>query len=765
MERWISSAVIYQVNLRSFAAREPRNPVEAAREKPTKESALAYLSRHLPLIKQLGANVVYLMPCYLIGATNRKGIGSPYSIRDFRAVDPEYGTFDELARLVRRAHALGLRIILDITPNHTSRDHEWTRRHREYYVRRNDGELYCDADWTDTAKLDYRQPALRRAMLSTFDFWVGFLGATTRGNRDGVDGFRLDMAHFINDRRFWNEAIPELERRCAERELLFLAECYGIANNLNLFARGVNAAYDDDFYKVCQYCYAVDTSGRTVVAPASEAEARPEFARPAAVFREGGIAKAMEEALTAYERPLPTVGVGGTPQGSGICSRAGGPWLARYIDNHDEGRGLYRFGEGAVRAVMQLVFLAPRTLPLLLAGQEFGALNRPSIHTRIGVCDKGRRIVSGSASHFEPGVEFEGNLFSREPAARREWYEFYHQLIKLRRQTPELTEGGFSLIDIGEQCQGWERSVIAFERASASRSVRCAVNLGPHAKQLRGPTGLKANFCMAASTAAFCRVSPQSCRRGVSVDEHSPPGAGGQARVRAAGEQQQACFAQKLSASIVYVEKTNGNRRVTRMKRTSATHLSALPHSLRRGFTLVELLAVVAIIAFLVSLLLAGIAAVRNAARKNRARTEVSAILHALKAYYNEYTQWPTNNLCGYPNWPANPAQIEDTINGIETLAPVLTMLAGHDPTNNPRRIVFLEAPAGSINTNGAFVDPWGNPYKFMYDLNYDGKVVINFTSFSGSTTLEDTAVAVWSRGPDLSDEEGHRDDDICSWR
>ncbi len=69
-------------------------------------------------------------------------------------------------------------------------------------------------------------------------------------------------------------------------------------------------------------------------------------------------------------------------------------WLARYTDNHDEGRGLHRFGEGAVKAMMQLVFMAPHTLPFILCGQEFGAANRPSIHERMGVCDKGPHLLN-----------------------------------------------------------------------------------------------------------------------------------------------------------------------------------------------------------------------------------------------------------------------------------------------------------------------------------------------------------------------------------
>jgi len=468
-DAWIEDAVIYQVNLRALAAREPRNAIEAAREKPSDQSPLAYLERSLPVIRKLGVNVLYLMPPYPIGHDQRKGIGSPYSIRDFTAVDPEYGSLDELRAVVRRAHAVGLRVILDITPNHTSRDHVWTTRHPDFYVTIPGGGLYHDLDWTDTAKLDYRNPALRKAMIDVYDFWLGCSGKGG-GVAEGVDGFRLDMAHFINNPSFWDEALPELKARHAPRELLFLAECYGTANNFGLFQRGVNAAYDDDFYKVCLYGYAIDARGQSMVRLSPDAKHNGDFNDKREAFERGGLAAAMATAVLNYERTSP---VGGR-----------GPWLARYTDNHDEGRGLYRFGPGAVRAVNSLIFLLPHTLPFMLTGQEFGALNRPPIHDRLRVCDKGRRLYSSGTELNEPGIEIEGTIFDRGFQARQGWYDFFKELIRLRRTTPELTRGGFEILDPGEACPAPERTVMAFERRLPKSVVRCAVNLGPVARTL-----------------------------------------------------------------------------------------------------------------------------------------------------------------------------------------------------------------------------------------------------------------------------------------
>ncbi len=471
MKPWISSAVIYQINLRSLAAREPRNAFEAAKEKPCNLPPLAYVTANLPLVKKLGANTLYLMPPYPMGIEGRKGIGSPYSIRDFRAVDPEYGTLDDMAEFVRRAHKLRLKVLLDLTPNHTSRDHAWIAFRPEYYVRNPDGSIFYDCDWSDTAKLDYTNPALRQEMSEVYNYWLSFLGTDRNGQPDGIDGFRLDMAHFINDRGFWNEAIPALRARHAGRELLFLAECYGTQNNLDLFQRGINAAYDDDFYKVCQYFYAVTEEGLSVILPSPDAQSNGDFLDKYEAYKTGGIAGAMETALLNYETILPP--------------GEQAPRLARYTDNHDEGRGLYRFGAGAVRAVNQILFLSNHCIPFLLTGEEFGAINRPSIHGRLHPCDKGRRLVRGGKAHAEEGVEFEGNLFARGIEERSAWYAFFRELIQLRIKTRELTRGGFMLLDAGESCPRPKRTVVAFERRLRRSAVRCAVNLGPEPRELK----------------------------------------------------------------------------------------------------------------------------------------------------------------------------------------------------------------------------------------------------------------------------------------
>lgn len=470
MKDWIPDSVIYQVNLRAFAAREPRNPVEAATELAGAASGsegrspLQFVAEHLGCIRALGANVVYLMPPFAMGIEERKGVGSNYAIRDFRAIEPEYGTMDDAVGLVARVHALGMKIILDLTPNHTSRDNVWTAI-EGIHCRNEDGSLYHDFDWSDTAKLDYTNPRTRREMRAVLEYWLNVCGD------DGVDGFRFDMAHMINDLSFWDETLPGLVQGRPQRSLLFLAESYGVDNNRGLFARGMNAAYDDDFYKVCFYGYARDDAGRSRVCRSCDTFRNSDFSNKGEAFAAGGIAAAFELALMDYED-------GDTA--------AGGPWVARYVDNHDEGRGVYRFGDGAVRAIMRLVFLSGHCLPFLLCGQEFGAANRPTIHDRIKPCDKGYRVgrPDGSVREYVEGVEFEGNLFARALRERAEWYGFYRELIALRAANPALRRGSTRLFSVGEGGESRDRTVVAFERELDGTRIRCAVNMGGERRKL-----------------------------------------------------------------------------------------------------------------------------------------------------------------------------------------------------------------------------------------------------------------------------------------
>ena len=143
---WSRHAVIYEVNVRQF----------------TPEGTLVALQRHLPRLKRLGVDILWLMPVQPIGEKNRKGaLGSYYSISDYTAINPEFGTEADFKAFVVAAHRLGMKVILDWVANHSAFDHKWATEHKDYYVTRADGTIINardneghDTDWTDVAELN-----------------------------------------------------------------------------------------------------------------------------------------------------------------------------------------------------------------------------------------------------------------------------------------------------------------------------------------------------------------------------------------------------------------------------------------------------------------------------------------------------------------------------------------------------------------------------------------------------------------------------------
>jgi alpha-amylase len=193
MPDWAKNAVLYEVNTRNFSA----------------AGNFAGVTAQLPRLRDMGIDVIWLMPIHPIGKERRKGsLGSPYSARDFKAVHPDYGTEADLRQLVKKAHELGLKVILDWVPNHTSWDAVWKQQHPEYYTKYN-GDFTVPLnehgqpidDWSDICDLDYGNPATRRAMIDAMQYWV---------RSCDIDGFRCDMAGLVpND--FWAEARPALD--------------------------------------------------------------------------------------------------------------------------------------------------------------------------------------------------------------------------------------------------------------------------------------------------------------------------------------------------------------------------------------------------------------------------------------------------------------------------------------------------------------------------------------------------------------------------
>ncbi len=189
-------AVIYEVNIRQY----------------TPEGTFAAFEKHLPRLKQMGVDILWLMPIYPIGEKNRKGtLGSYYSVRDYRGINPELGTKEDFRRLVEKAHQMGFLVILDWVANHTAWDNPWIEQHPDWYVHDENGNIVSPYDWTDVAKLDYTNEQLRDSMIAAMKYWIE--------NFD-IDGFRCDVAGEVPT-SFWEQARVELEK---VKPLFMLAE-------------------------------------------------------------------------------------------------------------------------------------------------------------------------------------------------------------------------------------------------------------------------------------------------------------------------------------------------------------------------------------------------------------------------------------------------------------------------------------------------------------------------------------------------------------
>ena len=184
---WSKNAVMYEVNVRQY----------------TPEGTFKAFEAHLPRLKELGVDILWFMPIHPISKKNSKGsLGSYYSVKDYKAINPEFGTMDDWKALVNKAHEMGFKVMIDWVGNHTGWDNQWIKDHKDWYTQDSLGNIIAPvADWRDVADLNYDNPQMRAAMLDAIKFWV---------KETDIDGYRCDFAGGVPT-DFWEQARQSLD--------------------------------------------------------------------------------------------------------------------------------------------------------------------------------------------------------------------------------------------------------------------------------------------------------------------------------------------------------------------------------------------------------------------------------------------------------------------------------------------------------------------------------------------------------------------------
>lgn len=293
-------AIIYQVNLRAFS----------------KDATFKGVTARIDSIKALGVNVVYLLPIYPVGVLKSAGgLGSPYSVRDYKGVNSEFGTLADLRALVDAAHARNMAVMFDWVANHTSWDNAWISN-KSWYQQDANGNIISPPGYSDVAALNFANQDMRTAMIDAMKYWVFTAN---------IDGYRCDFADNIPF-DFWKQAITAL-RGISTHKLLMLAE----GSRSDQFQAGFNMIYGFAYYSALE----------------------------SKVFGNNGSVTLLQDANTSeYAGALP------------------GSQVMRYTTNHDvyssDGSPVNIYGGKTGSMAAFLVTAYMKGVPMIYDGQEVG---------------------------------------------------------------------------------------------------------------------------------------------------------------------------------------------------------------------------------------------------------------------------------------------------------------------------------------------------------------------------------------------------------
>lgn len=299
---WAQQGVLYQIFPRVFS----------------EEGTFQAVIKKLPYIKSLGVDIIWLMPIFPIGEKGRKGtIGCPYAVRDFREINPDYGTVKDFHELVTGIHQIGMKVIIDFVPNHGSNDNVLMDEHPEWFLRDKQGNFTREeTDWSDITDFNYENPELRSYMIETMVYWI---------QEFNIDGYRCDVAGML-PYDFWRDVNKKL--REIKADIFLLAEW----EDPEILLTGFNSDYG-----WTEYYLLIDIrKGKK---------------------RTSQVLSVVDDKDSHYPRnALPM----------------------RFLENHDEPRSLYKFGVQSIEAYAILLFTLPG-IPLIYAGQEMGEIKKPSL--------------------------------------------------------------------------------------------------------------------------------------------------------------------------------------------------------------------------------------------------------------------------------------------------------------------------------------------------------------------------------------------------
>lgn len=230
-------AIIYQVNIRAFSS----------------SGTLKGVQERLTQIQELGANVIYLMPIYPVGKVKASGeLGSPYAVQDYKSVNPDFGTLQDLQTLVEEAHKKNMAVVLDWVANHTAWDNAWITQHPNWYQKDDKGNIIIPpgTNYNDVAQLDFSNVEMKAAMIDAMSYWV---------YNANIDGFRCDYADFVSQ-NFWSDAISKLRSIKKNQTILMLAE----GSRVNHFAAGFDYTFGFNFFSTLEKVFKENKPATTI---------------------------------------------------------------------------------------------------------------------------------------------------------------------------------------------------------------------------------------------------------------------------------------------------------------------------------------------------------------------------------------------------------------------------------------------------------------------------------------------------------------------